>query len=559
MGRRHPNTRRRSIFPLIAGGILVVHCNLLWAVVHLLDNNVETSQMFDSVRRGYSILGLKRLLVDQERQNIVRRALEESRTNKHPASIEKALKEKIWKFPPLVEPNVDNTNDGILAVVPNRQWWSPWVSEVSRSYPVLQDERRYAWCIPETQRTPSRIKSRDKEKEKAIGLLFVKPYKVTSNIGEGISISIAHNVGRRRSSLNVEQVSIINSTSMANSSDANNSSNMTHIPGSSNQLSHPCIHYNRHEFANYKNHGQRGSPSLLWTIVRKPAERDLSEVYFQYVSRKNVKPTDDHVIRILEGIKNRQIRHLAPSWASVRRLDEVLAKDRHPKEGNTTFSNSRTSQTSQADVANVIKNDIIGYYDFIGVSDRMDESLAVMKLLWDLETTDLIVLSTKSQHEGSSLTLGGYDDGSTRDPKTGGLRCVPIQETKVTSTVAEYLQTKHADHNADYFLYDAAVQSLDRTIHELGSNRVAAVVEELRKLQYLAETMCRPMAIFPCSEDGTVQVAKSKENCYVQDSGCGYQCVDHIMRQYELGRMGHVIRGIVQQNNGGLSNAGATQ
>jgi hypothetical protein len=182
-----------------------------------------------------------------------------------------------------------------------------------------------------------------------------------------------------------------------------------------------------------------------------------------------------------------------------------------------------------------------------------------MKLLWDLETTDLIVLSTKSQHEGSSLTLGGYDDGSTRDPKTGGLRCVPIQETKVTPKVAEYLQTQHADHNADYFLYDAAVQSLDRTIHELGSDRVAAVVEELRKLQYLAETMCRPMAIFPCAEDGTVQVAKSKEDCYVQDAGCGYQCVHHIMRQYELGSMGHVIRGIVQQKKGGVNNAGATQ
>ena len=166
-----------------------------------------------------------------------------------------------------------------------------------------------------------------------------------------------------------------------------------------------------------------------------------------------------------------------------------------------------------------------------------------MKLLFDLETSDLIVLFAKSQHEGSGLEVGGYDDGSTHDKRTGKLRCIPIQQARVTPNVHEYLQTDHAERNADYFLYEAAVQSLDMTIEKLGRHRVDEVVEELRKLQYLAETMCRPMAYFPCSESGRLQLEMSKKSCYIQDAGCGYQCVDHIMDQYRQGIIGNVVRG----------------
>ena len=166
-----------------------------------------------------------------------------------------------------------------------------------------------------------------------------------------------------------------------------------------------------------------------------------------------------------------------------------------------------------------------------------------MKLLFDLETSDLIVLFEKSQHEGLGLEVGGYDDGSTHDKQTGKLRCVPIRQARVTPKVHEYLQTEHAERNADYFLYETAVQSLDMTIEKLGRHRVHAVVEELRKLQYLAETMCRQMADFPCSESGKLQLEKAKRSCYVQDVGCGYQCVDHIMNQYRQGIIGNVVRG----------------
>ena len=174
-----------------------------------------------------------------------------------------------------------------------------------------------------------------------------------------------------------------------------------------------------------------------------------------------------------------------------------------------------------------------------------------MKILFDLETTDLVVLFSKSQHEGTGLAVGGYDDGSTHDKHTGEKQCVPIQNTRITPKVHEYLQTEHAERNADYFLYEAAVQSLDMTIEKLGKQRVAAVAEELRKLQYLAETMCRPMADFPCTESGTLQLEKSRSSCYSQDAGCGHQCVDHIMTQYRQGILGNVVRGISQNSFGG--------
>jgi hypothetical protein len=37
------------------------------------------------------------------------------------------------------------------------------------------------------------------------------------------------------------------------------------------------VHYNRHEFADAKHHGRKAHPNILWTIVRHPAKRDISD------------------------------------------------------------------------------------------------------------------------------------------------------------------------------------------------------------------------------------------------------------------------------------------
>ena len=106
---------------------------------------------------------------------------------------------------------------------------------------------------------------------------------------------------------------------------------------------------------------------MLWSLVRKPTERDLAELTFQHLSRKKITPTDDHMIRILAGIKNRQVRYLTPHWSSVRKLDHAISKSQNysPHHANSG------DETRNAQIAKIIKKDIVGYYDFIGVIERI--------------------------------------------------------------------------------------------------------------------------------------------------------------------------------------------
>jgi hypothetical protein len=141
-----------------------------------------------------------------------------------------------------------------------------------------------------------------------------------------------------------------------------------------------------------------------------------------------------------------------------------------------------------------------------------------MKPLFDLDDKDMIVLSAK--------TSGGYDDGEYK-------KCFLIQKPFTTPEVDEYLATDFKVNNADYLMYAAANRSLDLTIDALGRKRVEESVRKHRVLQKLAEEQCLAQAVFPCSSaNGTKNGRLSKLDCYGQDSGCAYPCVDRVIQEY---------------------------
>jgi hypothetical protein len=157
-------------------------------------------------------------------------------------------------------------------------------------------------------------------------------------------------------------------------------------------------------------------------------------------------------------------------------------------------------------------------YDFVGLLERKEELLALMKFLWGLETEDLIVLSAKQS--------GGYDDG--RFNKT----CTKIQKPEnLTSNVQRFLTTKFPGGNLDYALYAIVNQSLDKIIDYLGRDRVQEEVQRIRAMQAIAEQKCQSKAIFPCSSNGTQPVERSQESCYKSDLGCGHKCVDQVLQE----------------------------
>lgn len=305
--------------------------------------------------------------------------------------------------------------------------------------------------------------------EQAEGMVYIKMYKASSSTCEGIAWSIAHHVGQRQKQ----------------------------------QENGVCKAYTRHEFADKRMHARRNKErSLLWTFVRNPAARDLSHVYHFEIGREHRTDMDSEDIQrhIETKLKGRQTRYLVP----------VKGQKSH-----APLWPRNEMRKNATDVIEYMREAIIDNYDFIGMTERMTESLAVMVLLWDLKPEDVVVLNSKRS--------GGYDDGGHNDT------CTAIPKAVRTPELEEYFQNRHSYWNADVLLYHAVNASLERTMDALGRDKVSAMATQIQSYQRYAQEHCESEAKYPCSPEGVFQPALAETSCYVQDAGCGHACVDRVL------------------------------
>jgi hypothetical protein len=171
----------------------------------------------------------------------------------------------------------------------------------------------------------------------------------------------------------------------------------------------------------------------------------------------------------------------------------------------------RLSSSKTREIQHTLQN-----YDFLGISERMEESLVVLAMLTRVPLADVVVLPSK--------VSGGYDDG--KSPRG----CVLIHHKWSTPTVDGYLYGEFLDGNADYLLYQAVNISLDRTIDTLGRSKVQKGVRRYRKHLAKNERECRDRAILPCPITRPNQTLLSEQDCYFSDAGCGHRCTDQVLR-----------------------------
>jgi hypothetical protein len=361
-----------------------------------------------------------------------------------------------------------------------QQWWKRYVQDIARPFPYWKGEK-YSWCLSKP----------DAGKKKTLGLVFVKNYKAASSTGKGISMRIVHNVAVAKKQL--AAAAARNATPIDAAISKKNLAAAT--AGNATRDADSCATFTKHgPLFREKKH------TLLWSNVRDPAKRSVSRFFHFKVSRRSVNATTQNMVRHLRQEIGFQVDYL---------------RTKKPKKDKSK-NNKTTLQFVQ-----IIKEEIIDAFDFIALVERMDESLVVMKLLFDLDDKDMIVLSAKSS--------GGYDDGMFQE------KCFLIQKSVTTPEVDEFLATDFKVDNADYLLYAAANRSLDLTIDALGRKRVEEHVRQHRMLQKLAEEQCLAHAVFPCSANGTRQLEMSALDCYDGDSGCGFRCVDRVIQEYYEG------------------------
>jgi hypothetical protein len=231
--------------------------------------------------------------------------------------------------------------------------------------------------------------------------------------------------------------------------------------------------------------------SFLFSVVREPAARLLSKFFHFAVSRDGVEPT---LSGFQKYIRDNEVTDLAYYFKSLSMRSHL--------------------NPYRLDLFPMFLEQLLASYDFLGVSERMDESLVVLQLLLGLETQDILYLSTK--------TSGSYEFFP------GQQRCVLIQKHKVTMEMKEWLYSEDFDYylQADVLVYQAINASLDRTIHELGRDRVDKALQQLQWAQRLVQDTCGgTVTKFPCTAKG---VREPVTDCLQQDVACGYKCLDQV-------------------------------
>lgn len=305
-------------------------------------------------------------------------------------------------------------------------------------------------CIPQKE-----LMGRDKNSPSSDGLLLVRIPKTGSSTMGGVAARMAHAMTKKYTSRN-------------NDTTANTTvckSRLTH--------SWSVMHLRRMRTFSNRNYQK----SFLWTMLRDPAQRAISGFYFFDVSKNGVNPND-----AIQTLQKKPPNHL---------LKWVGAKNDTP-----------------AGIQQVLHD-----FNFIGLLERLDESLVVLQLLLELQPQDILYLNAKRS--------GEYDISN---------QCRRTPQSVVTPELAHYLSSDEWFHHnrGDYLLYHAVNKSIDFTIESvIGRDVFEQALQTFLQIKAHADKHCQYKS--PCiGEEKYRPRDEERSKCYVEDWGCGYECLDSL-------------------------------
>ena len=232
--------------------------------------------------------------------------------------------------------------------------------------------------------------------------------------------------------------------------------------------------------------------SFLWSVLREPTKRHISEFFHFAVSRDKIEPTDDAFQRYFAE----NAGMIENYYVNFMKIDKPFDQ----QSGNHTEAVEHIMQA----------------YDFIGILERLDESLVALQMILGLNTSDILYLRAK--------TNGGFDDGVYND------QCFYIVQSYVSPGMRQFFDTSPWWYNftkGNVLLYQTVYKSLDRTIDLLGRAEFNRNLLTFKRAIAFANSQCTNVT-YPCSPGGRVN---KKHDCLWTDSGCGFQCLDRIGNQ----------------------------
>lgn len=258
-----------------------------------------------------------------------------------------------------------------------------------------------------------------------------------------------------------------------------------------------------HSPARVMRYGERNKKSsFLISLLRDPTRRAMSQFFHFKVSEFGSQPTDARFQRFFlnntDQLRNYYVRDLAMN--SIDNLDTMQNYD-------------------------TLVQEIIDEYDFIGITERMDESLIVLKQLLDLSFGDILYMSAKS---AGSFTAGG--GGPRQKP-----RCIYIVPSFTTPGMKEFFASDYWQRYiaADLALYKAANASLDKTIDSLGRKQFEKELATFQRIKEQAQAKCVSRTIYRCDSTGRY-VGAQNATCLLWDVGCGHECLGEFAEEMKI-------------------------
>lgn len=246
--------------------------------------------------------------------------------------------------------------------------------------------------------------------------------------------------------------------------------------------------------------------SFLWSVVREPVSRLVSKYYHYGEVKKKSGTYTTMLSRFQNFIFNLEAQDYGYYFRS-------LAVNRRMNPGQ---------KEHERDTRELLES-----YDFLGVSERMDESLAVLKIILNLGFQDVLYLPIPKAKDIKAKLADGSDGGFVDYyDRWSKDKCRPILKPEVPLEMKEWFYSEEFEAfiEADVMFYKAVNASLDKTISELGRDLVEKTVKQVQWAQKVAEKECQN-ARFPCSSQGEIQ---KETDCLFSNVGCGYKCLDEV-------------------------------
>jgi hypothetical protein len=319
-----------------------------------------------------------------------------------------------------------------------------------------------------------------------VGLLYEKPPKCASTTLAGVNLRIARNQGRKR---------------LSDLQSKNGTLALCDV-----RWSHG--HPKENKRAGRYQHRDKAR-SFLWSALREPTKRSVSWYFFKHLSLDGHSYSDEDFQTFL--LKQRD--HFYLYYLNPRPYSFPLSSGGHGEQEDKNNGTVGDLGVAVVDELNHVMNE----YDFLGIVERLDESLVVLRMLLGVPLSDVLYCSSKV-----------HDGFFARAP---GTRCYYLQPSFVSDPMRDFFRTSEEWRNkiaSDVALYQAVNRSLDLTIDRLGRDRVGRELERFRQAQEVVRSRCQRMVQLPCSRSDRLALPVEETGCMVGDVGCGMECIDSV-------------------------------